>query len=79
MAKNLEEEKTKKKLAKKKDEKKAPKESYFEVKNELSKVKWPSKKEVFKYTMATIIFVILLVLFFILMSLIMSFIRGVAN
>ena len=80
MAKNLEEEKTKKKLAKKKDEKKASKESYFEgVKNELTKVKWPSKKEVFKYTMATIIFVILLVLFFILMSLIMSFIRGVAN
>ena len=61
-------------------ERKAPKENYFAgVRNELSKVKWPSKKEVFKYTMATIIFVLLLVGFFILMSLVMSGIKGAFN
>ena len=69
---------TKKKT--KKAERKAPKENYFVgVRNELSKVKWPSKKEVFKYTMATIIFVLLLVGFFILMSLVMSGIKGAFN
>lgn len=66
-----------------KSKKKAPKvkkESFFVgVKSELSKVKWPTKKEVLKYTVATIVFVVILVLFFILMSLIMSFIKGVAN
>lgn len=69
---------TKKKKNKK--ERKAPKENYFVgVRNELSKVKWPSKKEVMKYTMATIIFVVVLVGFFILMSLIMSLITEVFN
>lgn len=69
---------TKKKA--KKNERKAPKENYFVgVRSELSKVKWPSKKEVFKYTMATIVFVLILVGFFILMSLIMSGIKGAFN
>jgi len=64
----------------KKSERKTPKESYFAgVKVELSKVKWPSKKEVFKYTIATILFVVVLVLFFLLMSLIMSGIKGAFN
>ncbi len=64
----------------KKENKKVKQENYFVgVKNELSKVKWPTKKEVFKYTVATIIFIIILVLFFILMSLIISFIKGAFN
>lgn len=55
-------------------------ETYFEgVVNELKKVKWPSKKEVLKYTFATIIFVVVLVVFFVLMSLIMSVIKGAFN
>jgi len=55
-------------------------ETYFEgVASELKKVKWPSKKEVFKYTMATIIFVLLLVGFFILMSLLMSGVKEAFN
>lgn len=66
-----------------KSKKKTPKvkkENFFAgVKSELSKVKWPTKKEVLKYTVATIVFVVILVLFFILMSLVMSFIKGVAN
>lgn len=69
-----------KKKANKKNERKTPKENYFAgVKSELSKVKWPSKKEVFKYTMATIIFVLVLVAFFLLMSAIMAGIKEVFN
>jgi len=55
-------------------------ETYFEgVASELKKVKWPSKKEVLKYTFSTIMFVLVLVGFFILMSLVMSIIRGAFN
>lgn len=69
---------------KKKDSKKKPskvkKENYFAgVKSEMSKVKWPTKKEVLKYTIATIVFVLILVVFFILMNLIMSGIKGAFN
>lgn len=64
----------------KKNERKAPKENYFVgVRSELSKVKWPTKKEVLKYTMATIIFVLILVGFFLLMSLLMAWVREVFN
>ena len=60
--------------------KKIKKENYFVgVKREMAKVKWPSKNDVVKYTIATIIFIIVLVIFFILMSLIMSLIKGVFN
>ncbi len=64
----------------KKKEGKQPKESFFYgIKSELSKVKWPSRQEVFKYTVATIVFVIVLVAFFILMSLIMAMIKEAFN
>lgn len=70
-------EKTKKVKAKKE---KVKKENYFAgVRNELGKVKWPTKQEVFKYTVSTICFVVVLVLFFILMSLVMSLIKGAFN
>ena len=72
--------KKKDKKKNKKSERKTSKENYFVgVRSELSKVKWPSKKEVFKYTMATIVFVLVLVGFFILMSIIMSGIKGAFN
>lgn len=66
-----------KKPKKEKKEKKVKQENYFAgVRSELSKVKWPEKKEVFKYTISTIIFIIFLVIFFLLMSLIISLIKG---
>lgn len=66
--------------AKKKKNTKVKGETYLEsVASELKKVKWPSKKEVLKYTFATIMFVLVLVGFFILMSLVMSVIRGAFN
>lgn len=81
MAKKETEEKIKKTKTKKNVKKtKVKGETYFEgVVNELKKVKWPSKKEVLKYTFATIIFVVVLVVFFVLMSLIMSVIKGAFN
>lgn len=86
MAKKAEEKevkKTKKKTETKKSKKtkeKVKKESYFEgVKNELSKVKWPTKKDVLKYTIATLVFIIILVVFFVLLSLLMSVIKGAFN
>ena len=57
--------------------KKVKKESYIEgVRNEMAKVVWPSKKEVLKYTLATVIFSIVLVGFFVLINLLMSFVKG---
>ena len=86
MAKKVEEKdvkKTKKKTEIKQDKKtkeKVKKESYFEgVKNELSKVKWPTKKDVLKYTIATLVFIVILVVFFVLISLLMSIIKGAFN
>lgn len=86
MAKKVEEKdvkKTKKKTEIKKDKKtkeKVKKESYFEgVKNELSKVKWPTKKDVLKYTIATLVFIVILVVFFVLISLLMSVVKGAFN
>ena len=79
MAKKELEEKNKKKKNLKK-EPKVKKESYMEgVTNELKKVKWPSKKEVIKYTVATIVFVVVLVAFFVLLDLGMSIIKGAFN
>ena len=78
MAKNSTKEKEVKKNKKEKNTKqKVKKENYFVgVRNELAKVKWPSKSEVLKYTFATIILVVILVVFFILLNLIMSLIKG---
>ena len=39
-------------------------------------VKWPSGKEMFKYTFSTIVFILLFVLFFQLIDVISSFVKG---
>ncbi len=48
---------------------------FSEVKKELSKVKWPSKKDMVKYSIATISFVIFFALFFYLIDLAVAFIK----
>lgn len=76
----IKKEKPNKKVEKKVKKTKVQKENYFaSITSELKKVKWPSKKEVLKYTFATIMFVLVLVGFFILMSLLMSVIKGAFN
>lgn len=50
---------------KKKETGKVLKKSFYkEVKSELKKVKWPSKKEMIKYSISTLCFIILFALFF---------------
>ena len=69
-----------KKVQKKNEKKKAPKEKFLAgIKKELKLVKWPSAKDILKYTIATVIFCIILVLFFELLNIIMAFIKGMFN
>lgn len=49
---------------------------FKEVKNEVSKVKWPSKKDMGKYSVATIVFVIFFALFFYLIDLIIVLLKA---
>lgn len=42
------------------------------IKNEMKNVKWPTKKEMVKYSLATLIFIILFALFFGLIDLLIS-------
>ena len=67
----------KKEKKKVKKEKKNKKPNYFkEVKAEMKKVTFPTGKEVFKYTVATILIVALLVVFFLLLSALLSWVKG---
>lgn len=71
----VKEEKNKK--DKKEDKKKDKKDGYFaQVNRELKKVVWPSALDVAKYSLAVIIFCVLLCLFFLGIDLIASFIKG---
>ena len=49
---------------------------FKEVKSEVSKVKWPTKKDMFKYSLATIIFVVFFALFFYLIDLIIALLKA---
>ena len=46
-----------------------------EVKKELGKVKWPNRKDMVKYSIATIVFVLFFAGFFYLIDLAVAFIR----
>ena len=64
-------------MAKKDTNKKSNKESYLSgVKSELKKVSWPKFKDILKYTIATIIFCLILAGFFSILNLILSLIKG---
>ena len=68
------------KTKKKKEKDTKVKEKFFTgVKKELKLVKWPSAKEIIKYTIATVIFCIIFVIFFELLNLLMAFIKGLFN
>lgn len=68
--------KVEKKDAKKKEKVKNNDGYFKEVKKELKLVKWPSAKEVIKYTISTIILCAILCAIFMLLNLIMSVIVG---
>ena len=75
-----EQENKKKTNIKKKEKTKKNKEKFSTgMKKELKLVKWPSAKEIFKYTIATIIFCVILVAFFELLNVIMAYVKGLFN
>lgn len=64
----------------KKAKTKAPKESYLKgVKKEMKLVKWPTFKEVIKYTVATVIMCLVVCGFFLLLNLLLSLVKGWIN
>lgn len=68
---------TKKKVTTKKKETSVKKEGWFKsVIKEVSKVKWPSKKELAKYSLVTIVFVIFFALFFYAIELLMALLKS---
>ena len=67
-----------KKENKKAEKAKEPKESlYQKIQNELDKVKWPTWKEIVKYTIITIAFCLVLAIFFQLITMLAAFIREI--
>ncbi len=71
--------KPKKNINKTKKQKKN-KEGFFKgIKQELKKVTWPSKKDILKYSVATLVFCIVLMAFFQVLDLLLSVIKGLFN
>ena len=48
---------------------------FKDVKKEISKVKWPSRKNMIKYTIITVVFILFFALFFLSLDLIIAFIN----
>ena len=69
--------KTKKETTKKSSPKKEQKHFFKDVKSELKKVRWPLKKEMITYSIATLVFMAILGLFFIATDLIIAGVRMV--
>ena len=62
----------------KKVKKKNPVFTFFaEVRKEVSKVKWPSRRDMIKYSIATISFIVFFALFFFIIDMIMAILLGV--
>ncbi len=51
------------------------KEFFKDVKKEMEKIKWPSKKDMFKYSLTTVTFVVFFALFFALLDIVNAYIR----
>lgn len=67
--------KSSKKTTKEKKSKKKKSGFFHEVRKEVSKVKWPSKKDMVKYSIATIVFIIFFAVFFYLIELILALLK----
>ena len=78
--KDIKEKNGKKVYPKKKQTNKKQKEKFMTaVKKELKVVKWPTVKEIVKYTIATILFCVVCVLFFEILNIIMAYVKGLFN
>ena len=47
-----------------------------EVKSEMKKIKWPTKKEMIKYTISTLVFVVAFALYFFGIESLFAFVKG---
>jgi len=80
MAKEANKKGVKKNNTKKVVKTKTKKEGFFKgIRKELKLVKWPSVKEIVKYTIATIIFCAICVAFFEILNLLMAYVKGLFN
>lgn len=68
--------KREKKVTNKAKNKKGTFKFFKEVKNEMSKVKWPSKKDMIKYSVATILFIVFFATFFYVIDLIVALLKA---
>lgn len=61
-------------------EKKPKKDNFFKsVKKEMSNVKWLNKKDMIKYTIATLVFCVFFAIYFYGINLLFAFIKGLFN
>lgn len=74
-----EKEKTAKPVKKEKVKKITEKSFFKEVKEELKKVKWPTKEDMTKYTVATIAFIVIFGLYFYGLDFLFSWIKGITG
>lgn len=78
VVKNTDKKKPSKDKKVKKTKKKNPVFTFFaEVRKEVSKVKWPSRKDMVKYSVATIAFIVFFAIFFFIIDMIMAVLLGV--
>ena len=66
-------------MVKKKTKKTVEKSFFKEVKEELKKVKWPTKDEMSKYTIAAIVFIVIFGLYFYGLDFLFSWIKGITG
>lgn len=68
-----------KKVNTKKKTKKSNEKFMVSLKKELKLIKWPTVKEIVKYTLATVLFCVVFVAFFELLNIMMAFVKGLFN
>ena len=51
---------------------------FKDVKKEISKVKWPTKKDMFKYSLTVILFIVFFALFFSAIDVVVALIKSLA-
>ena len=49
---------------------------FKDVKKEVSKVKWPTKKDMFKYSLTVILFIVFFALFFLAIDVVVALIKS---
>ncbi len=52
---------------------------FIGVRKEMAKVRWPNKKELIKYSIATIFIIIVMALFFVISDFILAWIKTLVN